>query len=201
MTYKYWDKRIAVRMTWLYNYIKIRFKWKNIAYTGVSIGAWGVLDAIIVLLRKEYEFNWYIIFKSKVDVACTYVYYLIAGYIIEAFKLIYLLITKCLVLIIKTIYQGIIYTLCKLWLIRDLLIIFPDIFSNYLLTLISLVIVRLMLLSGSKVKYVNIIQLEYIFYILVIMLIIVRLNLFLIVIILSGVSRIIFIIIYIKQII
>jgi len=67
-----------------------------------------------------------------------------------------------------------------------------------LIWIISIVVVWFIILE-SKVKFVNLVQLEFLFIILVMVSIFTRLRLFLWVIILSGVSRVIFMIIYIKK--
>jgi len=80
------------------------------------------------------------------------------------------------------------------WL--DILFI-PEVIRSNLVCFISVLVIIYML--RGKVKFVNLIQLEYILLIVVIITIYKRLGIYIFIIILSGVSRIIFILLYIKR--
>lgn len=64
--------------------------------------------------------------------------------------------------------------------------------------LVISVYVSILIISG-KIEYVNIVQIEFLFIILIIIRGHVSINLFLIIIMLSGVRRVIFILLYIKS--
>ena len=80
------------------------------------------------------------------------------------------------------------------WL--DILFI-PEVIRSNLVCFISVLVIIYML--RGKVKFVNLIQLEYLLLIVVIITIYKRLGIYIFLIILSGVSRIVFILLYIKR--
>jgi len=80
----------------------------------------------------------------------------------------------------------------------DLIAVVPEVIRTNIVFIVSVIIVGYIILRG-KVKFVNLVQVEFLFILVVIISIYKRLRIFLLVIILSGVSRIIFILVYVKR--